>query len=293
MPIIEKQNEQSILDKLSAQRKLYDKAKLLRTLRFVLCVVIIVCLSIARLGLPECHVIESALIIVTTVALISEPVLESLIDKYRTLAAQIQQRLDNELYGFEWDDCVCGKEPSDELVCDFKEAIINGKLRNWYNANIGNVQDENVAVLLCQRENISYDSGLREWYVTLHAWSAAILIMVVISLSFAEGWDLMTVLVFGIIPATPIAEWFIAIFKDNSVDKDHLESLEFLVMNEINKVLAGRDVTKKTLMKIQNLLYLHRKNGYLIPNWFYHFKRKKSERRAAYSVQEFLKKYDN
>ena len=119
MAIIERQNEQSTLDKLSAQRKLYDMAKKLRTLRFVLCVVIIVCLSIARLILSECHEIESALIIVTTMALISEPILERYIDKYRTLAAQIQQRLDNELYGFEWDDCVCGKEPSDEVVCDF------------------------------------------------------------------------------------------------------------------------------------------------------------------------------
>ena len=293
MAIIERQNEQSTLDKLSAQRKLYDMAKKLRTLRFVLCVVIIVCLSIARLILSECHEIESALIIVTTMALISEPILERYIDKYRTLAAQIQQRLDNELYGFEWDDCVCGKEPSDELVCDYKEAIINEKLYNWYDVNIGNVQDENVAVLLCQRENISYDSRLREWYVILNAWTAAILIFIVVYLSFAEGWDLMTVLVFGVIPAIPIAEWFIAIFKDNSVDKEHLESLELLVMKETNKVLAGRDVTKKTLMKIQNLLYLHRKSGFLIPNWFYHFKRKKSERRSAYSVQEFLKKYNN
>ena len=293
MAIIERQNEQSTLDKLTAQRKLYDMAKKLRTLRFVLCVVIIVCLSIARLILSECHEIESALIIVTTMALISEPILERYIDKYRTLAAQIQQRLDNELYGFEWDDCVCGKEPSDELVCDYKEAIINEKLYNWYDVNIGNVQDENVAVLLCQRENISYDSGLREWYVTLNAWTAAILIFIVVYLSFAEGWDLMTVLVFGVIPAIPIAEWFISIFKDNSVDKEHLESLELLVMKETNKVLAGRDVTKKTLMKIQNLLYLHRKSGFLIPNWFYHFKRKKSERRSAYSVQEFLKKYNN
>lgn len=293
MAIIERQNEQSTLDKLSAQRKLYDMAKKLRTLRFVLCVVIIVCLSIARLILSECHEIESALIIVTTMALISEPILERYIDKYRTLAAQIQQRLDNELYGFEWDDCVCGKEPSDEVVCDYKEAIINEKLYNWYDVNIGNVQDENVAVLLCQRENISYDSGLRERYVILNAWTAAILIFIVVYLSFAEGWDLMTVLVFGVIPAIPIAEWFISIFKDNSIDKEHLESLELLVMKETNKVLAGRDVTKKTLMKIQNLLYLHRKSGFLIPNWFYHFKRKKSERRSAYSVQEFLKKYNN
>ena len=36
----------------------------------------------------------------------------------------------------------------------------------------------------------------------------------------------MTVLVFGIIPAIPIAEWFIAIFKDNSVDKEHLEKFK-------------------------------------------------------------------
>ncbi len=50
-------------------------------------------------------------------------------------------------------------------------------------------------------------------------------VFIVVSLSFAEEWDLITVLVFGVIPAIPIAEWFISIFKDFSVDKEHLESL--------------------------------------------------------------------
>lgn len=238
MSIIDKQNEQTVLDKLSAQRNLYDKAKKIRTLRFVLCVIVIVCLSIARLVFPECNVIESVLIITTTVALISKPILDCYIDKHRILAAQIQQRIDNELYGFQWDDCVCGKEHSDEMVCDFKDSIIDERLRNWYDISIGNVQDENVAILLCQRENISYDSGLRKWYVTLNAWATATLILFVICLSFSEGWDLMTFLVFGIISAIPIAEWFIALFKDYTIDKEHLESLEFLVINETDKVLA-------------------------------------------------------
>ena len=98
---------------------------------------------------------------------------------------------------------------------------------------------------------------------------------------------------FGVIPAIPISEWFITIFQDNAIDREHLDSLEELVKDETDKAIIYRRATKKTLLKIQNLLYLHRKSGYLIPRWFYKVNRSKSEKRAAYSVQEFLKKYLN
>lgn len=289
--IISHQNDPSILDKLSAQRNLYNKAKTLRGVRFGLGVFLIVCLSVSRLIWVDCEAVETALIVATAVALITEPLLESTINKHRVLAAQIQQRLDNELYGFDWDDRVCGREPSDELICDLKDDLVYEKLKNWYDVGIGSVGDDRVAILLCQRENISYDSGLRSWYVTLCAWVASILAVLVITLSFAEGWDMMKFLVFGILPAIPIAEWFITIFQDNASDNEHLLALEDLVKSETEKALSGGTVSKKTLQKIQNLLFLHRKSGYLIPSWFYKCKRKRSEQRAAYSVSEFLKKY--
>jgi len=148
-----------------------------------------------------------------------------------------------------------------------------------------------VAILLCQRENISYDSGLRDCYVTLSVWIAALLEAGVLVFSFVKGWDLMRFLVFGVIPAIPIAEWFITIFHDNTADKEHLGNLEDLVREETAKALDGGCIAKKTLQKIQNLLFLHRKSGYLIPGWFYCLNRNKSEKRAAYSVKEFLAKY--
>lgn len=288
--IIEHQNDQSILDKLSAQRHLYDKAKRLRGIRFVLGVVVIVCLSVSRLIWPGVEWIETLMVLATAIALIAEPWLENLIGKQRTLAAQIQQRLDNQLYGFNWDECVCGKEPSDETICDYKRKETKKNLFNWYDKGIGDVMDEKVAILLCQRENVSYDSGLRSWYVSFSAGIAAILMLGVLILSFVEGWDLMRILVFGVIPTIPIAEWFLTIFQDNSVDREHLASLEGLMKEETDKAINGGVVAKKTLQKIQNLLFLHRKFGYLIPGWFYKCKRSKSEERAAYSVQEFLKK---
>lgn len=286
--IIEHQNDQSILDKLSAQRRLYNKAKNLRTLRFILGVLVIVCLSVARLIWSDCAAIETALVIATALALILEPWLESLISKRRTLAAQIQQRIDNQLYGFDWDECICGKEPSDEIVSDYRSKKPDASLLNWYEPGIGEVDEENVAILLCQRENITYDSGLRSWYVTFSGWVAGVLGIGVLVLSFVEGWDLMRVLVFGVIPSIPIAEWFVTIFQDNATDKEHLGSLEDLVKAETDKAKKGGNVTTKTLQKIQNLLFLHRESGYLIPGWFYKFKRSKSEVRAAYSVKEFL-----
>ena len=289
--IIKSQNDQSILDKLSAQRRLYDKAKKLRAIQFILGVVIIVCLSIARLIWNDNEPIEASIVVVTAVALISEPLLESMIDKRKTLAAQIQQRLDNELYGFSWDDCICGIEPSDEVICDSKDDKLTKKMHDWYDVGIGNVEDENLAILLCQRENISYDSGLREWYVSLCAVVACLLVIGVLVLSFVEGWNLMRFLVIGVIPSIPIIQWFITVFQDNSTDKDNLFKLENLVREEIDKVLGGGIVTKKVLQKIQNLLFLHRKTGYLIPSWFYNCKRAKAETRTAYSVSEFVKKY--
>lgn len=291
--IIEHQNDQTILDKLSAQRNLYDEAKRLRGLRFSLGVVLVVCLSVARFLLPDNETLELALVIVSVVALVAEPLLESFIGKKRTLAAQIQQRLDNALYGFDWDDCVCGKEPSDEIICDNKDEVPADNLKNWYEVSIGDVEDENVAILLCQRENILYDSGLRNRYVTLSACIAAVLGAGVLVLSFVKGWDLMHFLVFGVIPAIPIAEWFITIFQDNSVDKEHLGNLEDLVREETAKALDRDRIAKRTLQKIQNLLFLHRKSGYLIPGWFYCLNRNKSEKRAAYSVKEFLAKYNS
>lgn len=289
--IIEHQNDQTILDKLSAQRNLYDKAKKLRRLWFFLGVMLVVCLSAARLVWSGNEWIESALVIVSAAALILEPLLESLINKKRTLAAQIQQRLDNALYGFCWDECVCGKEPSDETVYVLKDDVVDDKLRNWYDIGIGEVENENVAILLCQRENILYDAGLRMKYVTLNAWIVAILGIGVLVLSFVESWDMMRFLVFGVIPVIPIVEWFITIFQDNTADREYLYSLEELVKDEIEKAVTGGRVAKKTLQKIQNLLFLHRKSGYLIPRWFYKCNRDKSEKRAAYSVQEFLGKY--
>ena len=113
----------------------------------------------------------------------------------------------------------------------------------------------------------------------------------VLALSLFEGWDMMRFLVFGVIPAIPIAEWFITIFQDNAADKEHLYSLEELVKDEVEKAVIGVRMEKKTLQKIQNLLFLHRKSGYLIHRWFYRCNRDKSEKCAAYSVQEFLGKY--
>lgn len=289
--VIKKQNDQSIIDKLSAQRNLFNKAKSIKMFRFILCVVVIVCLSIARLVWTNNVAIEVAIVIATVIALICEPLLKHWIDKYKTLAAQIQQRIDNELYGFNWDDCICGKEPSDEIICDIKSDNTDSSLHDWYDKGIGDVKEEDVAILLCQRENISYDLGLRGTYVRICASIAAILCIIVVILSFVEGWDMMKFLILGVMPAIPIAQWFISIFQDNSCDKEHLESLENLVRSETDNVIDGGIVAKKSLQKIQNLLFLHRKSGYLIPSCFYRFKRTESEKRAAYSVSEFLKKY--
>ncbi len=59
----------------------------------------------------------------------------------------------------------------------------------------------------------------------------------------------------------------------------------------MDNAVKGKAVRQSILKQIQNNMFIHRKDGYLVPEWYYNVCREKSEDRAAYSVQDFLAKY--
>ena len=290
--IIEHQNDQSNLDKLSAQRNLYSSAKRWRNVRFVCCVLVIVILSVLKSIWSDSSTLAIILALAIFVSLMLGPVFNRHINRRKNLAARIQQLMDTELFDLPWDEYLCGRKPTAEDVYDHKSEKIPEKLNDWYDTGIGEVQDMNTAILLCQRENMRYDSHIRTAFTRLCKWGAVIVCLgIIVAAILIYKTDVLSVIMFGLIPITPIVRWILAVMNEDGKDKDVRDSLESLVTKEMDIAMKGKPVHVTELRRIQNWMFMHRRDGYLVPDWYYNLCREKSEDRAAYSVQDFLEKY--
>lgn len=289
--IIEHQNDQTILDKLSAQCNLYKAAKRWKVLRLVLCVILIVALAMVRVFNPDLSWVGIALTFLTFVSLIIGPVLDYQISKRRNLAARIQQLLEIELYGLDWNHHLWGRKPSYEDVYEHKSSKIPPRLHDWFKVGIGGIQDTNTAILLCQRDCLKYDSFLRRRYYQLCIIVAIVFSVCIIVCGAVRQNDWVVFITFSLIPMTPTVRWLLSVILDEKNDKKARESLESMVNQEMKNALSGRPVHKTIIIQIQELLFTHRNAGYLVPEWLYKLFRKKLEARSAYSIDEFLAKY--
>ena len=286
--IAKKQNEKTTIEYLVAARRLYSMAKCLRGIKVFLGVIIIAFLAYLQLRYPENENVSYALVMASVLALIAEPVLDCRISAYKVQGAKMQQCFDNDLFGFSWNESVCGKRPTEDKVVDYcKGKPIKKKLYDWYKG-IEADMDEDLAVLLCQNQSGSYDRRLREWYIVLCFLCAVVLVVGVIYTALKKDATLYTILVYGVVPATPIINWFIAVFSSYFNDKEDLDHLDDAIYQEMKRAEASQLIGKQVLERIQNLMFMHRKVAYLIPDLFYSILRRNSENRAAATVERIL-----
>ena len=286
--IATKQNEKNTIEYLAAGRKLYSRAKVLRGIKFFIGVFLIVILALAQLKFQEIEEVSYALVIISVVALIAEPIFDWRISVYKEQGAKMQQCFDNDLFGFTWNESVCGKRPTEDKVYDYcKGKQVNKRLYNWY-VGIDAGLDEDLAILLCQNQNGSYDRHLRERYTIMCLICAVLLVAGVIWTALKKDATLFNILVYGVVPSTPIINWFISIFTSYFNDKEDLDHLDDAIYRELNRVEASQPIRKYVLERIQNLIYMHRKVAYLIPDNFYKMLRRDSENRAKALVERIL-----
>lgn len=286
--IATKQNEENTIEYLAAGRKLYSRAKVLRGIKFFIGVFVIVILALAQLKFQEIEEVSYALVIISVVALIAEPIFDWRISVYKEQGAKMQQCFDNDLFGFSWNESVCGKRPTEDKVYDYcKGKQVNKRLYNWY-VGIDAGLDEDLAILLCQNQNGSYDRHLRERYTIMCLICAVLLVAGVIWTALKKDATLFNILVYGVVPSTPIINWFISIFTSYFNDKEDLDHLDDAIYRELNRVDASQPIRKYVLERIQNLMFMHRKVAYLIPDIFYKRLRRDSENRAKALVERIL-----
>nr|DAH56056.1 MAG TPA: SMODS-associating 4TM effector domain [Caudoviricetes sp.] len=286
--IAKKQNEKATIAYLAAARRLYSRAKCLRGIKVFLGVIIIALLAFLQLRYPKNESVSYALVMASVLAIIAEPVLDWRISAYKVKGAKMQQCFDNDLFGFSWNESVCGKRPTEDKVVDYcKGRPVKKKLYDWYKG-IEADPDEDLAILLCQNQNGSYDRRLRERYTVLCLLFAVVLVAGVIYTALKKDATLYAILVYGVVPSTPIINWFISVFTSYHNDKEDLDHLDETIYQELNRAEASQPIRKYVLERIQNLMFMHRKAAYLIPDLFYKMLRWNSENRAAAVVERIL-----
>ena len=174
-------------------------------------------------------------------------------------------------YLFEKDRNVSGivAEKSEKILRDESE---KSKLMNWYMVadNIG----LNKGILACQRENISWDIGLRRRYKVASLGGISIMIMIVFASSLICQGDVFGELFF----VMPLLQWGYDTVEVLNRDIERLNKLDEMVNLSEEKTMIDLQI-------IQREICLHRESSYAIPDFFYNWFKNNDEDRARRQAQ--------
>lgn len=288
--IITKENLPENIDKLAAQRHLYSQAKVYSIIILIICVLVPVLMSFAKLLFPALTIISQIAIVYSVFAVFVKIGLADCQNSCRIMAAGIQQLFDCGLFNLEWNEALCGNKPQPEDIFRAQRGVDRSKLSNWYEEVVSSLE-HNVAVLICQRTNVTYDQGIRRYFKTCVNIMFFVALAIVFLIGLSSGKDVWTWFLYAIVPLMPIVSWYLDVRKQNEDNLTALNKLQSLIEKCLSGLDSNTPVRKEDLMTIQNFMYLHRKSSYTIPDFIYKIKRSKSEQAAYYTANQLCARY--
>ena len=262
------QNSPEFIERFRAQGRTYDRAKNYTQYIILLSIVITLALSICSISYPKCATLESISLIYGLLSTILCLVLESIRAKRKNLAARIQQLIDSELYGLQWER-YWGEKPTLDEIQGAAKGEPEDRYINWYDSAITKVSKD-AAILICFRCNFNYDQRLRaKFLITLNMVFWGFLTIVVI-LCYLADFSFSNILKNGVAPALPVLIYYFNTIHQLAEDKGNLERLRTEVITMQENLIAGRYVAKKDFSSIQTLILKSRESCLDIPTCFYH-----------------------
>lgn len=288
--IFSRQNDVFLLQCQVAQRSEYSRAKRVSRWKTVLT------LGFAAISVTASIVdidwISASSSLMAVVLLIFNKYSDECIVKIKKHAAAVQQYIDATLYSAaiecnvsDWGD-VPGKADLATTISEYSDADTSD-VEYWYSDYSGLSGEEQI--FRCQSENIRWDSDLHKKFrglqMVLLCTVAFVLLasLIVVNPSFVR---IVCVLSWF----APIAEYAYSIYKEEGKSISILQEMDKL-SGEIEKKLetSSPRTLKRELIKLQYKIWERRKNGFLIPDWFYEWHRKNhqiKEDRIASVIQK-------
>ena len=215
------------------------------------------------------------------------------IKKERVLAAKIQQQFDCNVFELQWNRYTFGAQPSLEDINSNAKSSNDEDFLNWYDRDV-DIVDRMLAVIICQRINLTYDVALRKKFLCSLTIISIIILIIILGIAFYEDEGLRTTIVFVAVPLIPVIRWFFSTRKANSDNIEKCERIKKIIDDYLeeyrNNGIVFSDID---LCEIQNCIYDHRKTAFKIPDFIYNKMRSKQEEATHITVGELITRYIN
>jgi len=270
------QNKDDSIRLLVAQRYLYSKAKELFFGRLIVSGIFAIVAPLIQIFCPTGKTLLSSLSIIWLVVVYfyfkkSEA-------KFKAQGATVQEKFDTGLFRLQWNKIMVEHEVTAELSHSAERNFLGDreKLRNWY-PDIEGIPSP-LDILLCQRANLVWDWRLHFHYGKLICTAVAIFYIFITWLSIITQ-QMAAEYIFGLLlPSLPIILQGIETSTVHFKTADKKISMEGKISNIWDAGLQDLSfVTKENCRQIQDFIYRLRKEGPLVPDWWYNVLRDKYE----------------
>lgn len=277
--IAARQNEQSNIIKLAAQRQLYRDVNGIEIINVILTVIVPIGFSFLQ------DVIGFGKTIAGIVALIMLGLSFVFINwqkKKKILAATIQQEFDINVYSMVWDRRLFGKRKNlnGEIAAASKKIMLNEReketLKNWYRPEVDALPLED-GIAACQKENFSWDAGLRRRYKVFLIVLLFVIIVIHVVLGIIKAEQLQEFLL-RLVTISSALKWIITTLDGINEDLNRMEEIEWSVYSNEMKTLGDLVVTQRNIFE-------NRKVATKIPDWFYRIFKNNDEDRERRTLE--------
>ena len=289
--ITERQLRPAMLDLLRARRLIYRGAKRYQAGALILTFSLPVAAAIASAWYPVARPF------IATIAVLFGVFEVTTIDRWLKArlkcAAKLQEEFDCDVLDIHWNEFLAGSKVDAEVTYEIGHAPLDAaderRLRDWYPTAVAEVPIE-VARLICQRENLVYDSDLRLALSRIILWVLVgfvvlgCLAAVMLEASFPS-------IVLGLfVPTAPALTWAL---RENKRQADTLETLTRLKSeseNLLRATLKGCDPGEARVRsrELQDAIFTHRVTSPLVFEWLYNRLRPRLEAKLVHGAERWV-----
>ena len=272
--ITTEQNNPNLIELLKAQRVAYSQCKKFHFFD-VISILIAITFPLVAIIKPDYQNAINAFGVLWTVSYL----LTELYRKSKTTqGATIQEQFDTELYGINWNKLLCKNKVNVDTIQELSSKYKGNDLQNWYSIKIDNSLPKEIAIILCQRINFSWEINQRKKFVSFLAIITIIYYLIYIIIGFAQNIGFFDLLIL-LSPSIP----FLVFSVQNILSlKSHInsknETLNY-IDSELDKYKTSRSIPNlEQLRQIQDTIFTERTVPEKVPDWFYRLNKSTNEK---------------
>jgi len=276
---LSRQNSPDNIRRLAAQKQIYFDGKSLFLWQLGLTGPVTILLSLTKVILSTVWKVDISWLSATVglfLTIFELAIIQGIIGSRRTDAAKIQEAFDTSVYEMPWNEFLVGKRPEIETINRYsrkferrdRDGAKMRKLTHWYPIEADGMPLFK-GILVCQKANVHYDFSLRESFRRVIFIVAGVTFLLLFAFTLVEDFSIRSILSQLVVPFLPMLTLSLKLNNEHSKSIKNLTELKQLLNRQVAEADADNSLSIEILRRLQDRIYLSRKDSSLIPDQFY------------------------